>query len=350
MHRRIVSLAALMALLPGCAIHRSAPEQSVEIPRTEIGEVRVERYTPPSWPEALDARIRRPEEAGPHPAVLLVHGGGWQRRSPDDMTGIARYLARRGLVTVNVAYRFAPEYRFPAQLRDVQQAMHWIHANADQLDVDPQQIGALGYSSGAHLVSLLAMVAGQGGELDGGARTRPDAVVAGGTPSDLRKWKDGKLVEEFLGGTRAEVPEAYAAASPIRHVHAGAPPVFLFHGTMDMLVTPDHATDFHAALRQAGVDSELYLQRLRGHVLAFLLRDGAMEQAVRFLHRELGTDAARGSTSGRDQSRVVPAASAGASRAGSSSPRVRDDSSADGWTSAAEARPDPGAAGLASTN
>ncbi|MEX2575858.1 MAG: alpha/beta hydrolase [Halofilum sp. (in: g-proteobacteria)] len=261
----------------------------------------MERYTPESWPEALNARIRRPAGPGPHPAVLVVHGGGWQRRSPDDMEGIAAYLAERGMVSVNVAYRFAPEHRFPAQLRDVQQAMRWIHANADRLDIDVQRIGALGYSSGAHLVSLLAMVAGQGGELDGGPLTRPDAVVAGGTPSDLRKWKGGRLVEDFLGGTRAEEPESYAAASPVVHVHAAAPPVFLFHGNMDTLVTPDHATDLHTALVETGVESELYLLRLRGHLLTFFFWGGAMEEATRFLYQELGVQSPPADiTAGRD--------------------------------------------------
>jgi len=287
---RIVAVVALGALLAGCAIHRGAREQSVEVPRTEAGEVRELRYTPSSWPQALTARVRRPTGQGPHPALLLVHGGGWEGGSPEDMTGIAKYFARRGLVTVNVAYRFTPEYRFPAQLRDVQRAMRWIHANAERLAVDPDRIGALGYSSGAHLVSLLAMVAGQGGELDGGPATRPDAVVAGGTPSDLRKWDEGRMVENLLGGTRAEVPEAYAAASPVTHVHPEAPPVFLFHGTWDTLVPTDHATDFYAALQEAGVDTELYLQRLRGHILGFLLRGGAMQEAARFLHGELGAE------------------------------------------------------------
>ncbi len=298
MPHRLACVVALVALLSGCAVHHGAPDRSVEIPRTDAADVQVERYTPDSWSEPLNARVRRPQGQGPYPAVLLVHGGGWERGSPEDMAGIGRYLARRGMVTVNVAYRFTPEYRFPAQLRDVQQAMRWIQTNADRLGVDPDRIGALGYSSGAHLVSLLAMVAGQGGELDGGPRTRPDAVVSGGTPSDLRKWAEGRLVEAFLGGTRAEVPEAYAAASPMTHVHPEAPPVFLFHGRWDTLVPPHHATDFHAALTNAGVYSELYLQRLRGHILGFVLRGGAMEAATRFLHDELGTGSQSASTPG----------------------------------------------------
>jgi len=296
---RLAVCLVLVTFLSGCAIHRGAPQEPVEVPRTEAGEVRVERYTPAAWPEKLQARVRRPAGEGRNPAVLVVHGGGWEGGSPEDMAGMAKYLARRGFVTVNVAYRFTPEYRFPAQLRDVQQAMRWIHANADRLGIDPDRIGAVGYSSGAHLVSLLALVAGQGGELDGGSKTRPDAVVAGGTPSDLRKWADGRLVENFLGGTRAEVPDAYAAASPVTHVHPNAPPVFLYHGRWDTLVPPDHATDFRQTLTQAGVETELYLQRLRGHVLTFLFWGGAMEEAARFLHEHLGAQSTAASVGRR---------------------------------------------------
>lgn len=294
------NLIVCLLLLAGCAAHQGKPDEPREPPRTEAGEVSEQVYTPDDWPESLEARVRRPVGEGPYPAVLIVHGGGWQRRSPDDMAGIAEHLAERGMVTVNVAYRFAPDYPFPAQLRDVQQAMRWIHANAARLNIDPERIGALGYSSGAHLVSLMAMVAGQGGELDGGLMTRPDAVVAGGTPSDLRKWEDGRLVEDFLGGTRAEMPEAYEVASPVVHVHPDAPPVFLFHGGMDMLVDLDHATDFHAALQEVGVETELYRQRLRGHVLAFVFRGGAMDEAARFLHEKLTIDPEMSATMAAD--------------------------------------------------
>ncbi|MDQ2068884.1 alpha/beta hydrolase [Natronospira bacteriovora] len=248
-------------------------------------------YTPPHWPQALEARVRIPRTQGPHPAVLLVHGGGWQRGSPGSMEGIARRLARQGLVTVNVDYRFAPAHRFPAQLHDLQLAMHWLHEQADELDINPNRIAAFGFSSGGHLVSLLTVVAGQGGELDqqwGGPRTRPAAVVLGGSPSDLRLWEDGRLVVDFLGGTRAEMPETYAQASPLVHVHDnGLPPFFLFHATRDRIVSPEHSEQFHARLQEKGVPSELHYQCCRGHFSGFIFRRVAMMELEAFLLREL---------------------------------------------------------------
>ena len=279
----------LCFLLTACATHHGRSDGSVEIPQTRAVNTVEYVYTPPDWPQALTATVRRPSGDGPHPAVLLIHGGGWQRGSPGSMNGIARRLSRHGLVTVNVQYRLAPEYPFPASLHDVQQAMHWIHQQADELDVDASRIAAFGFSSGAHLASLMALVAGQGGELDqpwGGDKTRPMAVVAGGTPADLREWSEGRLVEDYMGGKRDKMILRYEQASPIVHVHGKAPPFFLFHGTRDRIVRPRQARLFHQALQSLDVHSELYLAHYRGHFSSFLFRRGAMNEAIRFLHQQ----------------------------------------------------------------
>ncbi|WFM69785.1 alpha/beta hydrolase [Halomonas sp. CKK8] len=290
-------LLALTLLLTGCATHLDRNGEVTSQNEVAPADYNVERlapltYTPPDWPEALEARVLLPDTPDDRlrPAALLVHGGGWQRRSPDDMDEIAERLAERGYVTVNVAYRFAPTYRFPAQLHDLQQAMAWIHDQADAWRIDTDRIVGVGYSSGAHLVSLLGVSA----NIDalaaphGGDHARLAAVLGGGLPSDLFKFDDGRLVVEFIGGTRAEKPDAYRLASPIYHVDADTPPHFLFHGRWDSLVPVDHATDFHAELLAQGVESELYLQHYRGHFTSFLTRDSAIEAGIAFLDKQLG--------------------------------------------------------------
>ncbi len=287
---RVITLMLSSWLLAGCSTHLGGPEARLDLPDTAYTVLEPQQFTPPGWPESLYATVYQPDSIGPHPAVLMSHGGGWRNFSPDTISGTARYLARRGFVVVNVEHRFAPGYHFPAQLHDVQQAMHWIHDNAQRLAIDPDRIGALGFSAGAHLLSLMALVAGQGGELDeryGGARTRPAAVVAGGTPTDLRKWQEGLLVESFIGGTQAQMPDAYALASPVVHVHAGAPPFFLFHGTWDTLVPDHHATDFRDALQASDITTELYRQHLRGHYTSFIFRGSAIRAGTQFLYRHL---------------------------------------------------------------
>lgn len=286
----IIALTFVLAclVLAGCARHYNDPGLDPALPDTGYRQLTEQRFSPPDWPQALFADVYIPDgERAAWPAVLVVHGGGWEGRSRDDMTGIARRLADRGFVAVNIDYRFAPEFRFPAQVHDVQLAMAWMRDEAERLRIDPDRIAGLGYSSGAHLVALAGLVAGTDSPLN--EKYGPEdqgffAVVAGGIPSDFSLFNDGRLIRQLIGAPRAEAPEAYRAASPIEHVHADAPPFFLFHGAMDKLVPFEHAEVLHEALLAHDVHSELYRMRLRGHVSAFVFRGGAMRQAVIFLH------------------------------------------------------------------
>ncbi|GEN27396.1 hypothetical protein HVA01_10420 [Halovibrio variabilis] len=295
--RRVTGLGALALMLSGCSASQHFSQGEPAIESRPLGDpqpftrLSARTYTPDEWPQALKADVYLPSGANDarRPAALVVHGGGWRNRSRDDMQGIAEQLAGQGYVAVNIEYRFAPEYRFPSQLHDLQQAMAWIHAHADQWQVDTQRIVGVGFSSGAHLVSLLA-VAGVEGPLAapyGGEQSRLAAVLAGGLPSDLLKFDDGRLVVDFIGGTRAEENAAYRLASPARQITPQAPPFFLFHGKWDQLVPVDHATDFYQALQDNNIESELYLQRWRGHVTSFLLRGCAIEAGIAFLNRQV---------------------------------------------------------------
>lgn len=285
----------LSLLLGACSVHTNPPSSEIALTEFEFQRLDNLTYSPESWPQQLAADVYLPRSQGLRAAVLVVHGGGWERRSREDMVAISERLASRGFVAVNISYRFAPQYPFPAQLHDLQQAMHWIHRNAEKWRVDTQRIGALGYSAGAHLVSLMALVAGQGGVLDeeyGGAQTRPAAVVAGGTPSDLRKFKGGSLVPQFLGGPMSEIPGVYASASPVVHVHSKAPPFFIYHGANDLLVRRDHADDFAKVLSAQGVYTELLMLRLRGHITTFLSTREVMPKAIRFFAAQMDAESA----------------------------------------------------------
>jgi acetyl esterase/lipase len=125
------------------------------------------------------------------------------------------------------------------------------------------------------------------GVLDGSPAVRVQAVVDGAGPSDLRKYRGGKLVPQFLGGTQSEVPQRFAAASPITHVSADDPPVFLYHGSWDTLVPDHHSRDFKAALDAAGVPCEWFRLLGRGHILAFFMDGPAIDAALDFLDRTL---------------------------------------------------------------
>jgi len=270
----------------GCTIHQGRPEtpapQRVE---TDYEVRRDQVFTPAGWPQALQADVYVPRGAGPFPGVLVIHGGGWDGGDRDQVAGIARRLAKRGYVAVNTTYRLAPGSIFPAQLQDVQQAVLWMRAHAADYRIDPGRIGSFGYSAGAHLAALLGGVGEKGALGKPGAAVQ--AVVAGGTPTDLTKWPAGKLVPQLIGGVRADKLAEYQAASPVSYVDAGDPPVFLYHGGMDKLVPIDHSEDYKALLDAAGVPCELFVLRGRGHIAAFLTDGPAVEAGIEFLDRYL---------------------------------------------------------------
>src|SRR5262245_50414260 len=110
------------AVLSACVSHEGRPTGPAGKPpvAAEINVQKAVTYTPANWPTQLQADIYSPQGAGPFPAVVTIHGGGWTGRTRDDMNSIAEALAKRGYVVMNVSYRLAPAWHFPAQLNDVQ--------------------------------------------------------------------------------------------------------------------------------------------------------------------------------------------------------------------------------------
>jgi acetyl esterase/lipase len=294
----------LVTFLGGCVTHQRnieaapAPIESFQIAQVVEDIV----YTRGDWAEPLQADLYLPGKTGPHAVVLMIHGGGWAARHRDDMNSISRKLARHGYAVLNVSYRFAPAHTFPAQFLDLQQALTWLAENADRYGLDTTRINAWGYSSGAHLAALLASYTLDSEQLIGDSRELPRirAVVAGGTPADLRKYSRSPLVMRFLGGARDELPALYAEASPAFHISADDPPVFLYHGKQDDLVTRDQAVDYYQALLANGIDAELYLHAWRGHATMFLFGGDAEDKAITFLNRKNAVTL----TSGKDESTV----------------------------------------------
>lgn len=192
-----------------------------------------------SGPLALD--LYRPAVApgtARSPCVVVVHGGGWDGGDRTQLPALNHRLAARGYAVAAVSYRLAPAATWPAPAEDVRAALDWLRAHADELGLDPARFVLLGRSAGAQI----ALAVAYGPPTPAGVR----GVVGLYGPADLEfAYRHGReddvlrspaLLRAYLGGDPDEVPEAYAAASPIRHVRADAPPTLLVHGKLDTLV------------------------------------------------------------------------------------------------------------------
>lgn len=269
-------------ILTGCASHEGRPSNA-RIGSVESVQVSVTRdfvYTPADWPQELRADLYKPVGNGPFPAVVMIHGGGWEGRSREDMTDISQQVARRGYVVLNMSYRFAPQWHFPAQLQDVQQAVLWLRAHASDLNVLKNRIGTWGYSAGAHLAALAGVTSPEDRWYVEGSRVQ--AVVAGGTPVDIRYYKNGALTNGLTGVSYDKDPALWRDASPLALVSRDDPPFFLYHGTFDFTVGENNAHAMYEALNANRIPAELYLMRGLEHLSTFVV-SRPVENGIDFL-------------------------------------------------------------------
>lgn len=212
--------------------------------------------------EELKLNISRPKGGAKNlPCVVFIHGGGWAggaRTVHDDATW---NMARAGFVSATIGYRLAPRHRFPSQIHDVKAAIRYLRAHADEHGLDPNRIGACGFSAGAHLSMMLGMtdkddgLEGEGGWAEQSSAVQ--AVVAFFGPTDLAANDlpdiTKPIVAGFIGGPLADKREEHRKASPITYVDEGDAPTLLIQGTRDPLVPHTQAFAMVDAMTKAGV-------------------------------------------------------------------------------------------------
>lgn len=208
----------------------------------------------------LDLYLPAENGSRPRPAVVLIHGGGWESFNKSTMQRMGNFLARAGFVAASVDYRLlhGNENRWPAQLDDVQRALRWLRANAAKYNIDPSHIGAFGHSAGAQLAALLGMEETRDNTDTALAKysSRVQAVVDVSGPSDFLKDHDpdgDAFLAIFFGGSYDKVPDVWRDASPVSHVAKSDAPFLIVHGTQDQSVPIAQAQELYEKLKQAGV-------------------------------------------------------------------------------------------------
>jgi acetyl esterase/lipase len=116
--------------------------------------------------------------AGPFPALVFVHGGGWVLGDRKNMTPYLLMAAKAGYVGVAISYRLAPEHPFPAQVQDSKCAVRWLRANANKYRIDQDHIAAFGFSAGGNLACMLGAIDGKDFKISGGNPEQSDRVQA----------------------------------------------------------------------------------------------------------------------------------------------------------------------------
>lgn len=236
--------------------------------------------------------------------IIFLHGSGWYLSDKDFGTRpFFRQLTTQGHVVMDVAYRLCPEVDIFDMVGDVKRAVAWLKTNAHRYQIDPSQIVLIGASAGGHLalhaayapyqprftpadvsdcdLSVRAVISNYGPtdlstvyKHTEQTRTLTLPKVVIGQPGAASKeinLQDAGRLDALLGGHLHEIPDIYALASPVTHVHADCPPTLLIHCDLDCITPTAAIRDLHQKLVSLEVPAILVVYPLTQHAFDLLL-------------------------------------------------------------------------------
>jgi acetyl esterase/lipase len=241
-----------------------------------------------------------PEGRGPHPTVLMVHGGCWQTEIADRrfMNWISADLRRRGIAVWNIDYRGVDREGggYPGTFLDAAAAADSLREHAARYRLDISPLVAVGHSAGGHLALWLAARPG----LPAGSPLRTpnpipihSVVSLGGLP-DLEEAArppgsgcGTEVVARLTGAPSPARPDVFADTSIPRLAPLGVRQV-LVNGRQDRIIPTAYAEGYAVPMRAAGDDVRVRMVDRTGHVELIAPGTAAWEAAVEEIRRALG--------------------------------------------------------------
>ncbi len=234
-----------------------------------------------------------PDGRGPHPTVLMVHGGCWQTEIADRtiMNWIANDLRRRGIAVWNIDYRGVdrPGGGYPGTFLDAASAADALRVHAARYRLDLSRLTAVGHSAGGHLAMWLAARPrlARSSALRTGTPIPIRTVVSLGGLPDLEQAArppgsgcGTEVIGKISGGHYTETSLPRLAPLGIRQV--------LVNGVQDRIIPTAYATDYAAAMRAKGDSVVVRMVDRTGHVELIAPDSVAWRTAVEEIDKALG--------------------------------------------------------------
>lgn len=173
------------------------------------------------------------------PAVLILPGGGYEYCSYREAEPIALQYLAAGYQAFVLEYSIRPKAKWPDPLKDYEEAMQLIRAEADRLNLIKDKIAVIGFSAGGHLAAAAATI----------ANNKPNACILG------YPVIKGETVERYL----ANAPDLVEA------VDKNTAPCFVFASRDDQVVGIENSIDFLRALVNYDIPFESHIYSFAPH-------------------------------------------------------------------------------------
>lgn len=239
-----------------------------------------------------------PESNGPHPVVVLIHGGCWQSSiaKADIMNRMADAFVRRGIAVWNVEYRGVDVAGggYPGTFQDVAAAADLLESKAGELGLDASRAVAVGHSAGGHLALWLAGRSriGEESPLYGSGTLPLRAVVSIGGLPDLEKARveasgacGAETIDRLIGADR-EKP--FSDTSPVELLPLGRKQIMI-SGDADVIAPPTFAESYANKAKASGDETRIITVPAQGHFELITPGTKAGDMVIDMAIEHLGT-------------------------------------------------------------
>jgi acetyl esterase/lipase len=220
----------------------------------------------------LLARVYQPQGAGPFPALLDLHGGAWFDKNRLANAPMDEALAASGILVVAIDLTLSPEAPYPASVQDANYGIRWLKSKAPEWKGDPATLGALGSSSGGHVIELCAMRprdprynAHPLANAPGVDATLAYVATRSPIPDPYARFRQAEKMKraEMVQKSRTYFNpwETIFEGNPQQILDRGEPvtlpPLLIMQGDLDDNVLPEFQETFAASYRAAGGECRL---------------------------------------------------------------------------------------------
>jgi acetyl esterase/lipase len=232
---------------------------------TETGLPRIRHVTDPELYVFFP-----PKDSSVHTAVIICPGGAYARLAIDhEGIDAAKWLTHFGITGIVLKYRLPSDTIMKEKsigpLQDVQEAIRIVRRKSVEWNLDPREIGVMGFSAGGHLAATASTLYGKKTyDATDTTSARPDfSILIYGVISMQNKFGHEGSRKNLLG-THPDSAFVDLFSAELQ-VDAETPPAFIVHSANDPTVPVASSIAYFSALKKYSIPAELHIYETGGH-------------------------------------------------------------------------------------